>query len=66
MSTDASNCLLLDIDGLLVERAVRDASGPAVAHCSTDPELADWFPYCGEQSSQPKAWGDPAAGCPAW
>ena len=39
-----SSSLLLDIDGLLVDRVVRDAAGRRVVHCSTDPRLAGWCP----------------------
>ena len=52
---DQSSSLLLDIDGLVVDRVVRDA-GRRVMHCSTDPQLAGWCPACGEQSTAPKAW----------
>lgn len=48
--------LLSGIDGLVVDRVVRDAHGRRVVHCSTDPELAGWCPACGEQSASPKAW----------
>lgn len=53
---DQSSLLLLDIDGLVVDRVVRDADGRRVVHCSTDPQLAGWCPECGEQSTSPKAW----------
>ena len=53
---DQSSSLLLDIDGLVVDRVVRDDDGRRVVHCSTDPELAGWCPECGEQSRSPKAW----------
>ncbi len=53
---DQSSSLLLDIDGLVVDRVVRDAAGGRVVHCSTDPELAGWCPDCGQQSTAPKAW----------
>ena len=51
-----SSSLLLDIDGLVVDRVVRDDAGRRVVHCSTDPQLAGWCPECGEQSRSPKAW----------
>ena len=53
---DQSSSLLLDIDGLVVDRVVRDDAGRRVVHCSTDPQLAGWCPECGEQSRSPKAW----------
>ena len=53
---DQSSSLLLDIDGLVVDRVVRDDVGRRVVHCSTDPQLAGWCPECGEQSRSPKAW----------
>ena len=52
---DQSISLLLDIDGLVVDRVVRDGTGGRVVHCSTDPELAGWCPDCGQQSTAPKA-----------
>ena len=52
---DQSSSLLLDIDGLVVDRVVRDGTGGRVVHCSTDPELAGWCPDCGQQSTAPKA-----------
>ena len=52
----SSSSLLLDIDGLVVDRVVRDDAGRRVVHCSTDPQLAGWCPECGEQSTTPKAW----------
>jgi hypothetical protein len=36
--------LLLAIDGLVVDRVLIEASGRRVVHCSTDPELAGWWP----------------------
>lgn len=53
---DQGSSLLLDIDGLVVDRVVRDGAGGWVVHCSTDPELAGWCPDCGQQSTAPKAW----------
>src|SRR5664279_4349235 len=55
-SMDQSSSLLLNIDGLVVDRVVRDGTGRRVVHCSTDPQLAGWCPACGEQSTAPKAW----------
>jgi transposase len=52
----SSSSLLLDIDGLVVDRVVRNDAGRRVVHCSTDPQLAGWCPECGEQSKSPKAW----------
>lgn len=43
----SSSSLLLDIDGLVVDRVVRNDAGRRVAHCSTDPQLAGWCPECG-------------------
>jgi len=53
---DQGSSLLLDIDGLVVDRVVRGDAGRRVVHCSTDPLLAGWCPACGEQSRSPKAW----------
>jgi transposase len=51
---DQSSSLPLNIDGLVVERVVRDGAGRRVVHCSTDPQLAGWCPACGQQSTGPK------------
>jgi transposase len=53
---DQGSSLLLDIDGLVVDRVVRNDAGRRIVHCSTDPQLAGWCPACGEQSRSPKAW----------
>ena len=41
---DQGSSLLLDIDGLVVDRVVRGDAGRRVVHCSTDPLLAGLVP----------------------
>jgi len=53
---DKGSSLLLDIDGLLVDRVDRDADGRRTVLVRTDPDAAGWCPQCGERSTSPKQW----------